>query len=159
MKFIKNQTKKAFTLIELLIVVAIIGILAGVGIPMYNGYMASARVESANTNHSNVKSFVSATLTRCAAGGTRVVVGTTTRQCTDSTAAFAATFVAYFNTLNRNPYNQAIGATAATTSSRAALGVTNIGASGNTIRVITNVGNADSAGATKMSDLAIITKE
>ena len=144
---------------ELLVVVAIIGILAGVGIPMYNGYMASARVESANTNHSNVKSFVSATLTRCAAGGTRVVVGTTTRQCTDSTAAFAATFVAYFNTLNRNPYNQAIGATAATTSSRAALGVTNIGASGNTIRVITNVGNADSPGATKMSDLAIITKE
>ena len=46
--------KKAFTLIELLIVVAIIGILAGVGIPMYNGYMASAKVASAKTNHSNV---------------------------------------------------------------------------------------------------------
>ena len=35
-----ENMKKAFTLIELLIVVAIIGILAGVGIPMYNGYMA-----------------------------------------------------------------------------------------------------------------------
>ena len=40
---IKDTKKKAFTLIELLIVVAIIGILAGVGIPMYNGYMANAR--------------------------------------------------------------------------------------------------------------------
>jgi len=36
--------KKSFTLIELLIVVAIIGILAGVGIPMYNGYMLNAKV-------------------------------------------------------------------------------------------------------------------
>ena len=35
--------KKGFTLIELLIVVAIIGILAGVGVPMYNGYMAEAK--------------------------------------------------------------------------------------------------------------------
>ena len=63
-----NTKKKAFTLIELLIVVAIIGILAGVGIPMYNGYMASAKVESSNTNHSNNKSFIAATLTRCSSG-------------------------------------------------------------------------------------------
>ena len=54
---------KGFTLIELLIVVAIIGILAGVGVPMYNGYMASAKVQSATTNHNNIKSFVAATLT------------------------------------------------------------------------------------------------
>ena len=57
---IKDTKKEAFTLIELLIVVAIIGILAGVGVPMYNGYMASAKLESAKTNHKAVKSFISA---------------------------------------------------------------------------------------------------
>ena len=65
---IKDTKKKAFTLIELLIVVAIIGILAGVGVPMYNGYMADAKVKSSQTNHKNIKSFVAATLTKCATG-------------------------------------------------------------------------------------------
>ena len=60
-----SKMKKSFTLIELLIVVAIIGILAGVGIPMYSGYMISAKIESAKTNHTNVKSFVAASITKC----------------------------------------------------------------------------------------------
>ena len=47
--------KKAFTLIELLIVVAIIGILAGVGIPMYNGYMADAKMKMVKEQHIRVK--------------------------------------------------------------------------------------------------------
>jgi len=42
--------KIGFTLIELLIVVAIIGILAGVGVPMYNGYMAQAKYNATLTN-------------------------------------------------------------------------------------------------------------
>ena len=73
-KFLLNTKKKAFTLIELLIVVAIIGILAGVGIPMYNGYMANAKVESSNTNHSNNRSFIAATLTRCSSGSSTVSI-------------------------------------------------------------------------------------
>ena len=63
-----DTKKKAFTLIELLIVVAIIGILAGVGVPMYSGYMASAKLESAKTNHKSINTFVSANLTQCATG-------------------------------------------------------------------------------------------
>jgi type IV pilus assembly protein PilA len=60
--------KKGLTLIELLIVVAIIRILAGVGIPMYNGYMAEAKINASKANHSNIINFAAAALAKCAYG-------------------------------------------------------------------------------------------
>ena len=60
--------KKAFTLIELLIVVAIIGILAGVGIPMYNGYMTKAKIETVRTNYVTAKNFISSSFVSCNTG-------------------------------------------------------------------------------------------
>jgi len=53
---ILNFTKKGFTLIELLIVVAIIGILAGIGVPMYNGYVIDAKVAKTVADIQTVKS-------------------------------------------------------------------------------------------------------
>lgn len=60
--------KKSFTLIELLIVVAIIGILAGVGIPMYNDYMADAKINASKTNINNLSNYFQAELYKCNLG-------------------------------------------------------------------------------------------
>jgi len=148
---------KGFTLIELLIVVAIIGILAGVGVPMYNGYMASAKVQSATTNHKNIKSFVAATLTKCSTGSSSVVLGSSTRYCNQSTANWASYFITYFNSINKNPYG---GSYVTTTSGSPILGGTMISYSGNRIVLRTNIGNESGGNAySPSSGYDYITKE
>ncbi|WP_425879400.1 pilin [Acinetobacter sp. TWP2-2-3] len=54
-----NTVQKGFTLIELMIVVAIIGILAAIAIPAYQDYTVRARVSEGMTAASAVKATVS----------------------------------------------------------------------------------------------------
>jgi prepilin-type N-terminal cleavage/methylation domain-containing protein len=60
--------RNGFTLIELLVVVAIIGILAAVGVVAYNGYTASAKVNSVKTMRSTVIKYVNAEMMKCSLG-------------------------------------------------------------------------------------------
>ena len=140
---------KGFTLIELLIVVAIIGILAGVGVPMYNGYMASAKVQSATTNHNNIKSFVAATLTKCSTGSQYVTLGSSNRYCNQNASTWAGYFITYFNSINKNPYGKNVfnGTDSATSSGGPRLGLTGIGSSGNRIAIRTNIGTESGGSA------------
>lgn len=54
-----NTAQKGFTLIELMIVIAIIGILAAIAIPAYTDYTTRARVSEAMTTASAMKATVS----------------------------------------------------------------------------------------------------
>ena len=67
-RHISRKNISGFTLIELLVVVAIIGILAAVGVPMYQGYQATAKFNAVKATHKQAVTFISSELTKCGMG-------------------------------------------------------------------------------------------
>ena len=142
------KKNSAFTLIELLIVVAIIGILAGVGIPMYNGYIVKSKITASTQNHKNIVNFISVNLTKCASGASSVKLKIDSRwpmqdiACNKSTNQFAEYFGHHFgNTGWINPYTKSIDLR--TASGCGTLGQTRISHTGNYLTITTNVGTED----------------
>ena len=105
-------------MIELLIVVAIIGVLAAVGIPVYNGYILQAKINATKENHIRIASFIAASMTKCAATGGTVELNTskgpsrrstTKYKCSEHVRPFAHWFNYHFIQEGfKNPYGDPV---------------------------------------------------
>lgn len=67
--FQKLKAKKGFTLVELIVVIAIIGVLAAILVPTMLGYVTSSRVTSANSTAASIKNNIDTFLTNADTAG------------------------------------------------------------------------------------------
>jgi type IV pilus assembly protein PilA len=74
----KRSIQKGFTLIELMIVVAIIGILAAVALPAYQDYTVRAKLSEAVISGSSYKGLMSEAFQTDSVGGLTAAAGTIT---------------------------------------------------------------------------------
>lgn len=74
--FQKLKAKKGFTLVELIVVIAIIGVLAAILVPTMLGYVTNSRVTSADSTAASIAKEIDSFLTDCDTAGYGMKKGT-----------------------------------------------------------------------------------
>lgn len=110
-----QNTQKGFTLIELMIVVAIIGILAAVAIPAYQDYTIKAKVSNVVSSLSSVKTAVSLCIqdqgglaTGCNAGTKGIPTPSATSEMTGATVTDGVIVATFTETVGQGVSGKAI---------------------------------------------------
>jgi len=92
--------RNGFMLIELLIVVAIIGILAAVGVVAYNGYTSSAKISATKQIHKQTVDYISSEILKCKLGAGKFMEN---KSCpVNSVKVYQGTIA---NLKDKNPFN------------------------------------------------------
>ena len=103
--------KNGFSLIELLIVVAIIGVLASVGIIAYNGFIISAKKNMATTQHNEIVKFINVSIAKCTLNSNTIILKSyhghdTNFNCYTDPGVWRNSFNSHFHGLKwKNAYN------------------------------------------------------
>ena len=127
------MNSKAFTLIELLVEVAIIGILAAVGVTTFNGFQEKAKVSTVKANHAALRIYIIGELQKCNLGNTKTMSDQLT--CQGNTSAKTVTAAVAALSDFKNPYSTSSNAVGSST--KYVLGATNLSASGVQVNIKT----------------------
>jgi prepilin-type N-terminal cleavage/methylation domain-containing protein len=103
-QLVEINKQKAFTLIEILVVVAIIGTLSAVGVVAYNGYTKSAKAKTAELNYTNINKALMFEFMKCELDSSSTVFNN--HKCSDSNSPSINTISGFItsNLKMSNPY-------------------------------------------------------